>query len=135
MMGELTGMGYSPEEAQMMLMTTQNPQPGGGQSTPGGILRNEPNKSGVNSGAGGGMMAGGLGVNPEAMMGSFVQSLQGLPDAQREQLLMKLQVQNPQMHGQVTQKLMEAQGIDARPNPQQKPPNRNAGKTPSPSKV
>lgn len=135
MMTELQAMGYSEQEAQMMLMATQNPQPGGGQSTPGGVLSNEPNKKGVNGGGAGGGMMGGLGVNPEAMMGSFVDSLQQIPEAQREQLMMKLQLQNPQLHGQVTSKLMENSGIDARPNPNQKPPNRNAGKTPSPSKV
>ncbi len=50
MMSEFQQMGYNPDEAQMLLMSTHpmGQQPGGGQSTPGGVLKNEPNKPGVN---------------------------------------------------------------------------------------
>jgi hypothetical protein len=125
-LAELTGQGYSPEEAQRMLMSVSMTQPQGGQFTPGGVLKKEPNKAGVD----GAQMA-----NPDMWSGQFASTLSEMDDTQRNMILMKLQLQNPQLHGIVMQKLMERQGIDSRPNPEQKPPNRNAGKTPTPSKT
>lgn len=126
LVAEYTAMGYSPEEIQAMIAATQNQQPNGGQSTPGGVLKNEPNKPGVNS-------KGQAPLNPDMWAGQFVSTLMEMSEPERDKQMMRLQMENPQLHGLVQQKVMEAQGIDSRPNPQQKPPNRNAGKTPAPS--
>ena len=50
-------------------------------------------------------------------------------------MLMDLQLRDQNLHAIVQQKLMELQGIDQRPNPDQRPPTRNPGKTPTPSRV
>ncbi len=143
MMAELQAQGWSPEEAQALAMASQVQHGGSGsQFKPGGILNREPNKSGT--GAGGGPMPGpgaavgampGAGGDPEMWAGSFASTLQQMDPAQRDQHLMRLQVQNPQVHAMVTKKIMENNGIDARPNPEKGPPRRNAGKAPTPSKL
>lgn len=128
MMAEMQGMGYSPEEAQAMLMSLQNSKPNGGSFSPGGALKNEPNKSGTGK-AGGGV------TDPEMWSGQFAATLSTMEPHQREMTLMRLQMQNPELHGMVSQKMMANNGVDNRPNPEQRPPNRNAGKTPTPSKL
>jgi hypothetical protein len=155
MMAELQGQGYTPEQAMQMAASVQVQHGGkGGQMQAGGILNKEPNQQGTGKGggvpsmipgggapAGGGMGAGGGGVpdpsggSPEMWAGQFASSLQEMDPTQREQVLSKLQLQNPQVHSLVTQKLMANNGVDARPNPEKKPPTRNAGKTPTPSKL
>lgn len=143
MVAELQAQGYSPEEAMALAMASQVQHGGGGsQFRPGGVLSNEPNKPGIGAGGGGMGAPGGapapggvMGQDPEMWSGQFAATLNQMDPAQREQHLLKLQVQNPQVHGAVMKKMMELNGIDARPNPTQKPPNRNAGKTPTPSKL
>lgn len=126
LVAEYTAMGYSPDEINAMMAAAQNAQGNGGQSTPGNVLSKEPNKPGVNQN-------GQAPLNPDMWAGQFVSTLMQMDQTQREQQLMQLQMDNPQVHSLVQQKLMEAQGIDSRPNPEQRPPNRNPGKTPSPS--
>ncbi len=125
-MAEYQSMGFTPQEAQALMGSLSRQQPGGGQSTPGGVLKNEPNKPGTN----GKQMA-----NPDVWAGQFVATLSQMLPADRDQALMRLQLENPQLHAVVMPKLMEQSGIDSRPNPEQKPPNRNAGKAPTPSTV
>ncbi len=74
-------------------------------------------------------------ANPDMWAGQFVSTLEQLDPAARDMALMKLQLQNPQLHGVVSERMLAAQGVDQRPNPNQKPPNRNAGQTPTPSKL
>lgn len=126
---EYKAMGYTPEQIQMLMTAPQNRQGSGGQFTPGGVLRKEPNKPGV--AGGNGMPA----MNPEVTAGHFASTLQQVGDLDREKILADLQLREPALHGAVMRKMMEANGIDTRPNPQQKPPNRNAGRTPTPSKL
>jgi hypothetical protein len=128
MMAEMQQLGYSPEEAQQMLMSTQNQKPNGGSFSPGGALKKEPNASGT------GKPGGGV-ADPEMWSGQFATTLSAMDPNQRDMTMMRLQLQNPELHNLVSQKLMAGNGVDARPNPTQRPPNRNAGKTPSPSKV
>jgi hypothetical protein len=126
MVAEYKAMGYSDQEIQQMMISMQAQQPNGGQSQPGKVLGKEPNKPGVQQG-------GQAPLNPEMWSGQFVSTLMQMEAPEREKQLARLQMENPGVHMTVMQKIMEAQGIDNRPNPQQRPPNRNAGKTPSPS--
>jgi hypothetical protein len=123
---EYQNMGFTPQEAQALMASISNQKPGGGSSTPGGVLKNEPNKPGTD-----GKQMG----NPEMWAGQFVATLSQMLPADRDQALMRLQLENPQLHSVVSAKFMEQQGIDSRPNPEHKPPNRNAGKAPTPSTV
>jgi len=125
-MTEYTAMGFTPAEAQALMNSLAQQKPGGGQSTPGGVLKNEPNKPGTD----GKQMS-----NPDAWAGQFMATLSQMQPADRDSALMRLQLENPQLHSIVMSKWMEQQGVDSRPNPQQKPPNRNAGKAPTPSSV
>lgn len=128
LMAEYQAMGYSPEQINAMMMQTQVQQPQGGQFTPKGILGKEPNKPGVSQ-------AGQPALNPDMWAGQFASTLMQAGEADREKMLMDLQLRDQSLHAIVQQKLMELQGIDTRPNPDQRPPTRNPGKTPSPSRM
>jgi len=128
LMAELRAAGYSPEQIQAMMLQTQVQQPAGGQFTPGGVLQKEPNKPGVSQG-------GQPALNPEMWAGQFASTIMQAGETERERMLMDLQLRDPQLHMLVQQKIMEIQGIDQRPNPDQRPPTRHAGRAPTPSKV
>lgn len=128
---ELLAMGFDPMQIQQMFSATQQPQGQGGQFDPGGILKKEPNKAGTGKGGGGGMVA--QPADPELWGGQYASTLMQMNDLEREQNLLKLQLESPQLHGIVVQKMMELQGVDARPNPEQRPPRRLPGPTPTPS--
>lgn len=124
---QLQGMGMSPEQAQLAMLSTQLQRGSGGQMRAGGILGQEPNKSG--------MGASQPQFDPEAWSGQFASTLQGMDPTQRDMAMTKLQLSNPQMHGAVSQKLLAANGVDSRPNPEKRPPNRNPGRAPTPSSL
>lgn len=127
---QLGAMGIPPEQAMMMMMSTQNQKGGqGGQMRAGNILANEPNKNGTAQ-AGPQSM-----IDPQMWSGQFASTLQGMDPTQRDMAMSRLQLQNPEMHGLVSQKLMENQGVDARPNPEKRPPNRKPGASPTPSSL
>jgi len=128
LVAEWKAMGYTPEQIQMMMAATSATQPMGGQFTPGGVLGHEPNKAGTNGAGATPQM-----FNADVWAGQFASALQQMDDTKREAMMAQLQLQSPDLHGAVSQKLTAS--VDARPQPEQKPPRRNAGKAPTPSSV
>ena len=122
---QLVQMGYSEQEAAALAYSSQVQKGDGGQMQAGKLLSQ--GKNGV-------QQTGGI-QDPEMWSGQFAHTLSELDQAQRDQVLMRLQLQNPQLHALVMQKLMALNGVDSRPNPEQRPPTRLPGKTPTPSRT
>ncbi len=123
---EYQAMGFSDQEIQQMLASVQNMNPAGGQFQPGEVLKKEPNKPGVN-GNGAGMTT--PITDPNMWAEQFSQTLGGMNPTDRDGVMMRLQLQNPQMHGLVADHMIKGQGgvgVDTRGNPDQKPPRRES---------
>lgn len=130
---ELIDAGYPPEIVQQMLMSVQNTKPTGGQFAPGGILGKEPNRVSVAGGQPQQQQQQQQQVtDPNMWAEQFAKSMSQVDSSQRGMLLDRLRMENPQLHALVSEKMMQANGVDSRPNPQQKPPRReSSGAAPS----
>jgi hypothetical protein len=117
---EYQAMGFSPEETQALLTAVNVMRPQGGQFNPGEIMGKEPNNPGVSQNA------LGAPADPQVWAGQFVNVLQKMNPVDKDGLLMRLQMENPQLHGVVMEKMMAQGGVDKRPQPEQKPPRRQS---------
>lgn len=117
---EYTAMGFSKQEIQSLLSATQMMKPAGGQFQPGGVLKEEPNRSAAPSGL---FPAD---KDPEVWAKQFVSVVKALSSTDREMIMLRLQMENPQLHATVTEKLLQGGGVDDRPLPEQKPPRRKS---------
>lgn len=114
--------GFTPEQIQQITMSAQL-NPAGGQFNPQGILGQEPNKKGLNGGAGG-MNVPFSGQTSDQWITQMAQTMMGMDDMQRQQALGNIFKQNPMVHGLVSSRIGELIGVDARPLPEQRPPRR-----------